>query len=284
MNIHFRRVWLQKIFPLRISRGVSKGSENLFVFVERDGRAGLGELAGTNTPDGENCDTGMAELGRLVESGLDGLSVHEVYARGREMGVRPRALAALDMALWDLLAKQAGMPLYRMLGLPLPTVATSVTIGIETPEVVRERVPVILRRSGAKHLKIKLGSPEGLEADRSMFEMVRDGGGALRRVPAGRCQRRLGSGRRPDDVPLPGGTGRGLCGAAPAPGSRGGSGATLRGPAPAHIRGRELQLRGRCSGSGRPGRRRQSEADEVRRGHRGAADRGGRPRARSSAR
>lgn len=174
MNVAFRRVWLEKIFPLRISRGVSARSENLFVFVEQDGLVGLGELAGTSTPNGENCDTGLAEIGQLVASGLDGLSVHEIYQRGREMGMRPRAQAAFDMALWDLLAKQAGMPLYRMLGLPLPTVPTSVTIGIETPEVVRERVPIILRTSGAKHLKIKLGSPEGLDADRAMFEMVRE--------------------------------------------------------------------------------------------------------------
>jgi muconate cycloisomerase len=174
VKIAFRRVWLDKIFPLRISRGVSARSENLFVSVEQGGLVGLGELAGTNTPGGENCDTGLAELGELIASGIDGLSVTEVYARGREMGIRPRAQAALDMALWDLLAKQAGMPLYRLLGLPLPTVPTSVTIGIETPEVVRERVPIILRTSGAKHLKIKLGSPEGLDADRAMFEMVRE--------------------------------------------------------------------------------------------------------------
>ena len=174
VKVTFRRVRLKKIFPLRISRGVSAGSENLFAFVEQDGLVGVGELSGTNVPGGENCDTGLAELGELVASGLAGLSVHEVYARGREMGVRPRALAALDVALWDLLAKQAGLPLYRMLGLPLPTVPTSVTIGIETPEVVRERVPIILRTSGAKHLKIKLGSPEGLDADQGMFEMVRE--------------------------------------------------------------------------------------------------------------
>lgn len=174
MKVTFRRVWLDKVFPLRISRGLSARSENLYVMIEEDGLVGLGELAGTNVPEGENCDTGLADLERLLASGIAGLAVHEVYRRGWELGIRPRAQAAFDMALWDLLAKRAGLPLYRLLGLPLPTVPTSVTIGIETPEVVRERVPIILRKSGAKHLKVKLGSPDGTEADRAMFEMVRE--------------------------------------------------------------------------------------------------------------
>lgn len=174
MKVTFRRIWLDKVFPLRISRGVNARSENLFVQIEEDGFAGLGELAGTNVPDGENCDTGQADLKGLVASGIEGLAIHEIFRRGRELGIRPRAQAAFDMALWDLLAKRAGLPLYRMLGLPLPTVPTSVTIGIDTPEVVRERVPIILRKSGAKHLKIKLGSPDGTEADRAMFETVRE--------------------------------------------------------------------------------------------------------------
>ena len=43
------------------------------------------------------------------------------------------------------------------------------TIGINPPDVTRERVPDILRRTGAKALKIKLGSPLGREHDREHF-------------------------------------------------------------------------------------------------------------------
>ena len=58
------------------------------------------------------------------------------------------------------------------LGFPKPTQPTSVTIGINPPEVVKERVPLILDGTTVQSLKIKLGAPEGLEADKAMFEQV----------------------------------------------------------------------------------------------------------------
>jgi muconate cycloisomerase len=96
-------------------------------------------------------------------------------------------MAALDVALWDLLAKKANLPLYKMLGLPKSTHATSVTIGINPPEVTKERVPEILRSSGAKCLKIKLGSPEGRDHDKEHFLAAADAAkpfGAKLRVDA----------------------------------------------------------------------------------------------------
>jgi muconate cycloisomerase len=87
----------------------------------------------------------------------------------KEAAIDPPAMAALDVALWDLTAKRASMPLYQMLGLGKEQVCTSITIGLNPPEATRERVPDILSRSGAKCLKIKLGSPEGREYDRVHF-------------------------------------------------------------------------------------------------------------------
>lgn len=92
----------------------------------------------------------------------------------RDAGIDPPAMAALDVALWDLFAKQCGMPLHRVFGLPNRCVPTSVTIGINPPEVIRERVPKILGQTGGKFLKVKLGSPEGIEADKANFEAARE--------------------------------------------------------------------------------------------------------------
>jgi muconate cycloisomerase len=87
----------------------------------------------------------------------------------RNANIDPPAMAALDVALWDLVAKRANMPLYKMLGLPKRAVPTSVTIGINPPEETTRRVPIILETSGAKCLKIKLGSPEGRDHDKAHF-------------------------------------------------------------------------------------------------------------------
>ena len=97
----------------------------------------------------------------------------------RENGVAPCAWAAVDVALWDSLSRGAGQPLYRLLGLPHKGVATSVTIGILPPQVVKERVPEVVSRTGARYLKIKLGSPDGLDADCDMFAAVQEAANGL---------------------------------------------------------------------------------------------------------
>ncbi len=176
MKISYQRLVMRKIYPLVISRGTSGNSENLFVHVHCFGTTGLGELAGTKDADGENCDTGISELNAFVAELDDDEypSIHDLWQRAHAAGVRPRALAALDMALWDAFAKSCGQPLWRVFGLARRAVPTSLTIGINPPEVTRERVPEILARTGAKYLKIKLGSPAGIAADQAHFLAARE--------------------------------------------------------------------------------------------------------------
>jgi muconate cycloisomerase len=144
-------------------------SENLFVSVTDGTHVGIGELSPA-TGSAWTAERGQAQIADFAEKGLLADNPFDTYAQMRAANIDPPAMAALDVALWDLLAKQADMPLYRLLGLPKRGVATSVTIGINPPEVTRERVPDILRRTGAKALKIKLGSPEGREHDKAHFE------------------------------------------------------------------------------------------------------------------
>jgi muconate cycloisomerase len=168
-----RHVQLTKRYPLAISRGVSTGSKNTFVFAEEDGHVGIGECAPGTGWDDTLADHAERQLLDLTKNGLEGLSIHDVWRAGRRAQVDPAAMAALDIALWDLKAKKAGLPLYSLLGLGKPIVATSVTIGISTMEQIRERVPEILARTNAKFLKVKLGSPDGTFRDRENFLAVR---------------------------------------------------------------------------------------------------------------
>jgi len=59
---------------------------------------------------------------------------------------KPHMRAAQGLALWDLRAKQAGMPLYKLLGLARQGVVSSLTVGFNPSEVVRERMPLLLAR------------------------------------------------------------------------------------------------------------------------------------------
>jgi L-Ala-D/L-Glu epimerase len=150
-------------------------SENLFVFASDGTHTGVGELSPA-TGSEWTAERGQRQLQAFVDGGglPEGYTIQAVYDAMRESNIDPPAMAALDVALWDLQAKQAGMPLYKMLDLPKAHVPTSVTMGIATPNVIRERVPDILRRTGAKFLKVKLGSPEGVDIDCRNFEAAAD--------------------------------------------------------------------------------------------------------------
>ena len=77
------------------------------------------------------------------------------------------AKASLDIALHDLAGKIAGEPWYKLWGLnPAKTPFTSFTIGIDTPDVVKQKVA---EASPYKVLKVKLG----LGNDKEMIETIR---------------------------------------------------------------------------------------------------------------
>ncbi len=160
---------LQKLYPLTISRGTMASSDNLFVSLSDGIHTGIGELSPA-TGKSWTAERGQSQLEAFVANqDLANLNPHDLWQAMKDAEVDPPAMAALDVALWDLLAKQAGMPLYTFLGLPRRAVPTSVTIGINPPELTAERVPRILDATKAKCLKIKLGSPDGRDHDKEHF-------------------------------------------------------------------------------------------------------------------
>ena len=92
-----------------------------------------------------------------IEDYLDSLSPGDSAAK-----------AAVDIALHDLLGKMLGAPWYRIWGYnPTKAPSTTFTIGIDTPEVVREKT---LECAGKFNiLKVKVG----LDTDKEMIETIR---------------------------------------------------------------------------------------------------------------
>jgi L-alanine-DL-glutamate epimerase-like enolase superfamily enzyme len=77
------------------------------------------------------------------------------------------AKAAIDIALHDLVGKIMGQPWYKIWGFdPAYTPNTSFTIGIDTPEMVRQKVG---EADPYKILKVKLG----MATDKEMIETIR---------------------------------------------------------------------------------------------------------------
>ncbi len=79
------------------------------------------------------------------------------------------AKAAIDIALHDLVGKLMGQPWYRIWGLdPAKAPSTTFTIGIDTPEVVREKTLEAVGKFNI--LKVKVG----LDTDEEMIRAIRE--------------------------------------------------------------------------------------------------------------
>ncbi len=79
------------------------------------------------------------------------------------------AKAAIDIALHDLVGQILGQPLWRLFGLsPELCTFTTYTIGIDTPEVVKQKVREVEGRFG--RLKVKVG----VEGDRKLIKSIRE--------------------------------------------------------------------------------------------------------------
>ena len=79
------------------------------------------------------------------------------------------AKAAIDIALHDLVGKLMGLPWWRIWGLdPSKTPSTTFTIGIDTPDVVRQKTRECADRFNI--LKVKVG----LDNDKEMISTIRE--------------------------------------------------------------------------------------------------------------
>ncbi|MFA6125715.1 MAG: dipeptide epimerase [Bacteroidales bacterium] len=136
--------------------------------IEFDGVTGYGE-ASMPPYLGESQETATIFLSKVdLGNFTDPFHIEDIldYVDSVDTGNRA-AKASVDIALHDLVGKLMGQSWYRIWGLnPGLTPNTSFTIGIDTPEVVRQKVA---EASGFKILKVKLGR----ENDREMIQTIR---------------------------------------------------------------------------------------------------------------
>jgi len=155
----------------RIANQTIAFARNVLVRAESDdGVSGFGGAAPANNEGGESDESCRAALeGPLRELALGA----EVPADPSELADRalrvaadsPAARAAFDIALWDLAARKAGIPLVRFWGGKPKPLPTSVTIGVcgvaETLDAAQRWVA-----QGFRIIKLKIGENVALDTER----------------------------------------------------------------------------------------------------------------------
>jgi L-alanine-DL-glutamate epimerase-like enolase superfamily enzyme len=174
VRLSLRRFQLTKTVPLAISRGTTAAVEHLLVSLEHDGLTGIGETGGFDTGHRHyDTDAVAAEL-EAAGPQLALLAPQPQQALEPLLAaLSPPARCGLDLALHDWWGKRLNQPLHRLWGLdPGACVATSVTLGLGTPEAVLARLERWWLQLPATRIKLKLGSPAGIAHDLSLLEVV----------------------------------------------------------------------------------------------------------------
>ncbi len=139
-----------------ISRGSKTEAHVVTVTLAEDGHVGRGECVPYPRYE-ESVPQVMAALEAARAHIEAGLTADEIPAL-----LRPHAARnALDCALWDLRARQAGKPVWQLAGLPEPKPAvTAYTLSLDTAEAMGEAAA---RAAHRPLLKLKLGRAGDVE-------------------------------------------------------------------------------------------------------------------------
>jgi L-alanine-DL-glutamate epimerase-like enolase superfamily enzyme len=145
----------------------SVGERELLLVTLRDadGRLGYGEAAPLASYDGVSLSDVRAALEacRPVLARADGAAREDTLARCAEVAVLPQALAAIDLALWDLHARRAGRPVWSLLGAgDAPPVTVNWTISAEDRAgAAREATTARAAAFGTVKVKVAVGDDAG---------------------------------------------------------------------------------------------------------------------------
>ena len=159
--IDFFRIDMPLAVPYTIAYETVDRTSNIILKLTTDrGLTGWGCAAPDREVTGDTPEEVVNNVSRVVEPTLLGEDPFRIALHNYNMRTLvPKAsstVAMVDMALYDLLARQAKMPLFRLLGGYRESIATSITIGILPLRETLEQAGYYLKR-GFKILKLKGG-------------------------------------------------------------------------------------------------------------------------------
>ena len=168
---------VEKRFPLTISRGTTAKTTNLWVRLEQEGIEGWGEavpfsIGGGNQQDTEGLQKQIQGIMPILKP-FKPTARSSIQAKLKAANISSAIRSAIDVACYDWLGKRAKLPLWEIFGFDISqTVPISVTVGISSPEEGKKRLENWQTITTTNRIKVKLGSPDGLEADQKLFQAL----------------------------------------------------------------------------------------------------------------
>ena len=165
--------------PYRVSFKLFEHANNTIVRIHsNDGIYGIGEgCPGTRiTGDTQASNFEMAQLLAKALIGKNPLAIEErMRDIHRLLDFNSTVKSAFDIALYDLLAKNADLPLYALLGGEKRTLHTDYTVGLDEPEIMKKEALEFIEK-GYPALKVKLGTnkKDNVERIRIIREAIGD--------------------------------------------------------------------------------------------------------------
>jgi L-alanine-DL-glutamate epimerase-like enolase superfamily enzyme len=169
MKLSWKPYTLRFRHPFRIAHGVRSTTPVVFTRIEHKGFCGYGEAALPPylTESQESVDAFLRLVHLEKFSSPDDIHTIMIYVEQLAPG-NTAAKAAIDIALHDLSGKIQKKPVYELFGAdPNLTPCTSLTIGMDSPEMIRRK---ITEASGFPVLKVKLGGSDDLLLLRTVSE------------------------------------------------------------------------------------------------------------------
>lgn len=169
------------VTPFRTALRMVEQVEDVVVMVDTDGGAvGYGSAPATAAITGDTHEDIINSLQQALAPTVQGGDIScmdELLAGVHESGDSGNARAAIEMALYDLAAQKAGLPLYQFLGGGPDTLHTGITISLDTVEKMRADA-VRAVADGFRLLKLKVGGDPAEDILR-VSEIYRAVGGAV---------------------------------------------------------------------------------------------------------
>lgn len=144
-------VWPLKV-PFVISRRSCTTTEVVKLRIERSGMTGHSEAAGINYK-GETAASIKADIDQFLRA-LEGSLTRQILLEHMPAG---GGRNALDCALWDLEAKEAGKSIFDLTGMVAESVKTAFTLSMDSPENMARSAT---RAKAQPILKMKLGGDD----------------------------------------------------------------------------------------------------------------------------